>query len=369
MRPHGCPGARPDRGPPPPAQAEAQNEARPDTALNPLLTDTSLDEQMRDRLSRPGGGISIPPAQSPSIEQVVPNQPADTARFDLADGTAAWAPGHTLRPEGTFLVGWTGEVVRLSTGGLAFLPATQAGHGSENRATTATSTSPEPAMALLPCATYTRIASLLGEKDRGLWVGVTGEVLQYHGRNFLLPTAFAYAQTPAEPIVPIDPVEETPAADSLADQPVPSGNRIDDLVADLEAQRAERRGIDTTFASATEDQTGMPPPGLRLDGTMLLSQRGRMVRSAEGGWVIAIDNDGAPEEDGHGSENRATSRLPHHLRLLPCRVVEQMERQAENIGESWSFEVSGRLYRHGSTVYLLPRMFVTDGKNDVRPLQ
>ena len=355
---------------PPPEQPESQKESRPDTALNPLLTDTSLDEQMRLRTSRPAGGISIPPAQGPSIRQVVPNLPADAARYSLADGTAAWAPGKTLRPEGTFLVGWTGEIVRLRTGGLAFLPAIQEKqHGSEsrtgenrageNRATGSPSAShPEPAMALLPCATYTRLESMLGEENRGLWVSLTGEVLEYHGRNFLLPTAFANAQTPTEPA---EGAEAPPseAAGSPADQPEPSGNRIDELVRELEAQRAERRGIDTTFATPSEEQTGMPVLGPRVDGTMLLNQRGRMVRSGEGGWVIAIDNDDAASEGG----------LPHHLWLLPCRVVAQMEWQAEIAGESWAFEVSGRLYRHGQRVYLLPRMFVSASKNDVQPLQ
>ncbi|VAX40062.1 hypothetical protein MNBD_PLANCTO03-1101, partial [hydrothermal vent metagenome] len=203
-----------------------------------------------------------------------------------------------------------------------------------------------------------RLENMLGEENRGLWVSLTGEVLEYHGRNFLLPTAFANAQTPTEPA---EGAEAAPseAAVSPADQPEPSGNRIDDLVRELEAQRAERRGIDTSFAAPSEEQAGMPVPGPRVDGTMLLNQRGRMVRSAEGGWVIAIDNDGAASEGG----------LPHHLRLLPCRVAAQMEWQAEIEGESWAFEVSGRLYRHGQRVYLLPRMFVSASKNNVKPLQ
>ncbi len=354
---------------PPPTQTETtdtgqdppqdQDEPRPKADLNPLLTDTSLDAQMRQRLSRPAGGISIAPAQGPSIAQVVPNQPADASRYDLADGSDAWAPGVTLRPEGTFLVGWTGEVGRLSTGGLAFLPAIQEEHGIENTGT------PEPAMVLLPCITAAHIATILGDQDRGLWLSITGEVLEYHGRNYLLPTAFAHAEMPEEPLEQTDPIasdeaeEQTQPETLSTDQPEPKTNRIDDLVGELEAQRTERRGIDTAFADTLEDQTRAPPSGPRFDGTMLLSQRGRMVRSAMGGWVIAIDNDGEAEEGG----------LPHHLRLLPCRVVAQMEKQAEIDGENWSFQVSGRLYSYGSTVYLLPRMYITDTRNDIRPLQ
>lgn len=343
-----------DSPPPEQSEAESQDQAprRPDARLFPLLSDTSLDEQMLQRTTRPAGGISVSPTQYPSIVQVVPNQPVDITRLDLADGSAAWTEEGTLRPEGTFLVGWIGEIVLLRTGGLAFLPATKEGR------------KPEPAMALLPCNVYSRIAGVLNGDQRGLWLNLTGEILEYHGRNYLLPTTFAGAEAPAETDYPSDPVETPAEGDQpenpSPDQPAPPADRIDELVRQLETDRAERRGISTAFdAAAGGAETGTPPPGPRLDGRMLLSQRGRMVRSAEGGWVVAIDNDGGAEGPG----------LPHRLRLLPCRVVGQMEQQAEVLGESWSFEVSGHLYRLGASVYLLPRMYVSLAGEEVRPLQ
>ena len=322
---------------------EQETPERPPAELNPVLTDTSADRLLLERLSRPAGGVAVLPARGPAVGQVVPGQPADPSRLDLADGSTAWTEAGTIRPEGTYLVGWVGEVVRLRTGGLAFLPATEAGKP------------PEPAMALAPCGVYGRIGSVLGERQRGVWLSLTGEVLEYHGRNYLMPTVFASAEEPPE-----QPIEE-PATDEgdateTDTQPVTPGNRIDELVGELEAERAERRGIDTAFEGV---EGGEAAPGPRLDGRMLLSQRARMVRSAEGGWVIAVDNDRVKPE----------LELPHRLRLLPCRVVEQMERQAENQGESWDFEVSGNLYRMGGVVYLLPRMFVTMAAEDVEPLQ
>lgn len=333
-------------------------ETRPDARLNPQLTDASLAEQMQQRASRPVAAAGVSPTVRSAVGQVEPNQPADASRLPLADGSEAWVKDGTLRPEGTFLVGWTGEIVELRTGGLAFLPVAEAGG------------KPEPAMALLPCSVYARIDSVLNGQQRGLWMSLTGEVLQYHGRNYLLPTAFASAPRPGagdDAAAAGDKATETPPAGGEAQVPTPpqpgdaqpETNRIDELVRELEADRAERRGIDTTFDTPGEQGAEPATPGSRLEGKMLLSQRARMVRSGEGGWVIAIDNDQASPE----------LELPHRLRLLPCRVVAQMEKQAERKGESWSFEVSGTVYRHGASVYLLPRMFVSMAGEDVEPLQ
>ncbi|MCC7389672.1 MAG: hypothetical protein IT431_12990 [Phycisphaerales bacterium] len=337
-----------------PAAAQTEVADRPPVGENPLLTDRSADQLLRERISRPAGARAITPARGPTVDQVQPNQPADATRLDLADGSQAWTEAGTIRPEGTFLVGWTGELVRLRTGGLAFLPVSETGR------------KPEPAMALAPCGVYARIGNILGDQERGLWLAVTGEVLEYHGRNYLLPTAFTAtaapgAQADAAPAAEAQPGDEP--ADQPSEQPAdqPGGNRIDDLVRQLEAERAERRGIDTAFDIAQDEEGAVDPAAMRLDGRMLLSQRARMVRSAEGGWVIVIDND-QPAREGE-------PELPPRLRLLPCRVVAQMEKTAEARGEGWSFEVSGQLYRSGPAVYLLPRMFVTMAGTDVKPLQ
>lgn len=327
-----------------PSAVWAQEEADPPPAAdNPLLTDTSADQLLRERLERPSSGISVSPAQGPTVGQVEPGQMMDVTRLDLADGSSAWTEDGTLRPEGTYLVAWLGEVARLRTGGLAFLPVTGEGQ------------TPEPAMLLTPSGVYGRIASAVGEAERGTWLRLTGEVLEYRGRNYLLPTAFTTAEPPTAAELAGVEGEQPEAEPETPTGGQPSGNPVDDLVAQLEAERRERRGIDTIFGDGGAAAT----PGPRLDGRMLLSQRARMVRSSDGGWVLAMDNDRADP----GLE------LPHRLRLLPCRVVEQMERQAERRGESWDFEVSGQLYRHGATVYLLPRMFVTLAGKDIQPLQ
>ncbi|MBK7404216.1 MAG: hypothetical protein IPJ41_06175 [Phycisphaerales bacterium] len=319
-----------------PVMAQADPEdARPSAKDDPLLTDRSAEDSLLRRSARGSGSSVILPTRPPGTLQVVPNDRMGQPDLPLADGTAAWADGETLRPEGTFLSAWTGEVVRLKTGGLAFLPNTAEGG------------TPSPAMPLMPCATYGRLASLLGSDDRGVWISLTGEVFVYRDRNFLLPAMFAGV-----------PANEPDSAHGESAVPTPEGadTRVDELIHELEAQQEERRGIDTTFAQGAE-ATGEGP---RVEGKMLLSRRGRMVRSGDGGWVVAMDNDAAQS----GPEG-----LPERLYLLPCRLVEQMERQAEHAGESWEFEISGGLHRYGERVYLLPRLFVSLPPDDIRPLQ
>lgn len=355
-----------DNDAPPPTGDDAGTDTqpplrRPDARLDPLLTDISADENIRDRLTRPLAGVPVLPSEAPVVLQAVPNLGFDPDRIALANGTTSRIDPDTLRAEGTFLAGWTGEIVRLRTGGLAFLPVAQEGADR-----------PEPAMGLVPCGTYSRIEELLGDDTRGLWLSLTGEVLMYHDRNWMLPTLLAGAEppTPGEP-VPIEPTaspDDTPAEQPDQAQPEQpeaeptSTDRVEDLIRQLERQREERRGIDTTFATPDDGKvTGaIAEPGPRLDGKMLLSRRGRMVRSVEGGWVVAIDNDGGAA---------GATGLPNHLRLLPCKIVEAMEQKAEAEGERWTFEVSGHLYRHGDTVYLLPRMFVSQVDDEVRALQ
>ena len=367
--------AQEDDAPPPDTQEGDAPDRRPDARLDPLLTDISADEHMRDLLSRPLNNASLTPSTLPVVQQVVPNLGVGTERIAFADGTAASVDPLTLRPEGTFLVGWTGEIVRMRTGGLAFLPVARTGAAR-----------PEPAMALLPCSSYSGIETLLGSNTRGLWLSLTGEVLDYQDRNWLLPTAFASAEMPppGEPAptevsdLPEDdaallegqavqPEGEAAQPEGTPTDPESSGDRVEDLIRQLEAQRQERRGIDTTFAQPADEAHAERPdgngatPGPRLEGRMLLNQRGRMVRSSSGDWVIAIDNDGGASNMGN---------LPHHIRLLPCKLVESMEYKGEAAGENWAFEISGHLYVHGEMVYLLPRMLVArSGNDEVRALQ
>lgn len=354
----------------PPIQPQ---EERPDARRNPLLTDPSLDRDVSERTSRPEPGGPLLPTRAPAAAQVVPNQGLDPTRLPLA-GSDQWLRADTLIPEGTFLVRRVGEVVRLRTGGLAFVPAAEE------------DVSLDPAMPLLPCEVYGRLGALLDGADGRLWMAITGEVFEYHGRNYLLPSAFAsVGAEPGSPEPDPAPANESPTqppaaepeaeADGVAEaeveaeqepeaqpEPAPAGDpRIEQLVRELEAERSERRGLDTDYEVETSAGEGTPP-GPRIEGKLLLGRRARMVRGEAGGWVLVLDNDADAPAD-------AVSTSPERLYLLPSRLVAEMERHAERRGEAWAFEISGNLFRHGERVYLVPRLYVSLPEEEVDPLQ
>jgi hypothetical protein len=355
----------------PPAQPP--DDARPDARTNPLLTDPSLDQDVSERTSRPEAEGPLLPTRAHAPAQVVPQQGADPSRLALAEGDR-WVLAETLLPEGTFLVRRVGEVVRLRTGGLAFVPAAQEG------------SPPDPAMPLLPCEVYGRLGALLDGAEGRLWMAITGEVFEYHDRNYLLPAAFASAggapdepdAPPADrppPDQPADQPTEPPQADP-EDTPPPAGAdaRIEQLVRELEAERSERRGLDIDFGAVPAAGEGTPP-GPRIEGKLLLGRRARMVRGGGGSWAVVLDNDAdpgeapAPATPPPATAEPAAAGLPERLHLLPGSLVREMERLAERRGEAWTFEVSGNLYRHGERVYLVPRLFVSLPSDEVEPLQ
>ncbi|HZW10104.1 MAG TPA: hypothetical protein VFF69_09395 [Phycisphaerales bacterium] len=331
-------------------ETEPPAESRPDARTNPVLTDPSLDQDVSERASRPEAAGALLPTRAPGAAQVVPQQGLDPTRLALAGGDQ-WASAATLLPEGTFLVRRVGEVVRLRTGGLAFVPAAQEGSPSD------------PAMPLLPCEVYGRLAALLDGAEGRLWMAITGEVFEYHDRNYLLPNAFASIGAGPEVQTPSAGEPEPPPAVEPEAEPAEAGAdpRIEQLVRELEAERAERRGLDTDFGSVPPPAAEGTPAGARIEGKLLLGRRARMVRGSAGSWAIVLDND--------ADQAALDQGLPERLHLLPGTLVREMERQAERRGESWTFEVSGNLYRYGERVYLVPRMFVSLPADEVAPLQ
>ena len=78
-----------------------------------------------------------------------------------------------------------------------------------------------------------------------------------------------------------------------------------------------------------------------------------MVRDSRGQWQIRFDQDG---------ENREPP-----LTVVPCQLLELMEREASRRGDSWTFHVSGRVIasRHGG--YIVPTLFISERPSDVLP--
>lgn len=155
---------------------------------------------------------------------------------------------------------------------------------------------------------------------------VTGRVLVYRGRNFLLP----------ESIVPVETIGETPE-DPSTDADDASKDPEDRVAADIEARLEARigavpRSLDLSEAPASEE---VP---IRA-GTRFVDRRGQVVRDPESGvWRFVPAGGG-----GAGG-----------IVMLPCLELQRLEQRARERDISTPLLVSGRVTAYRGRNYLLP---------------
>lgn len=91
---------------------------------------------------------------------------------------------------------------------------------------------------------------------------------------------------------------------------------------------------------------------LRPEGTIIISRIGRMVRSDVGGeWLFTFDAD-------------STGKLDPPMILMPCRLLERMERLVSEDGDQVKFIVSGQIYEYYNRNYLMPTVMSVPYKRD-----
>ncbi len=321
----------------------------------------------QDRAERIEAAERVLPRVSATERAVTPTRTraAEPVRPGLTGGED-WAEAAGLRspglPEGSFLIERPGRVVPAPAGRLVFVP------DEEGRV------AGEGPMLILPTASLGRMELALTNRGEHPAVRVSGEVFVYHGRSHLLVTS--YAVGPAEP-EPRTPDADRPAPDATepaeqpaqepAEEPADEPERpslLDDpdvrgLLEELEAARPAGPDADRARAVHAERQTAAGPTGAppAPDGTPLLRRRGRMVRTGEGAWAFVFDNDHDDPLAGQA------------LVVLPCRLLERMERQALVSGDAFQLVVSGRVHTHDGQTYLLPTMMQHVPVTGVVPMQ
>lgn len=222
----------------------------------------------------------------------------------------------------------------------------------------------EGPMLLLPCRTLSRMdASLQGAP--GVGAVVSGLVYDYAGRNYLLPTSFhlmamhdAEPETPPEPAVEPEPTGAASA--SAADDP-----EIAELFAELDDARSGTPNIvpppPVVEANNALEPDATPSAGVGLipDGTPITRRRGRLVRLTGGEWAIRFDND----------LDLGASDVDTPLTVMPCLLLERMEKLAFDRGDGLELLVSGRVYSYGERRYLLPTIYQRPLTLGIDPLQ
>ncbi|MCE7974107.1 MAG: hypothetical protein DYG92_07245 [Leptolyngbya sp. PLA1] len=311
---------------PPQTQPPASTPPPTTPAQDPGLSSPSVGDRLLEQQRRGKDDTPIEPVRPARPQTPFPAQPAPEG--------ATWA-GRRLLPEGAFVTGRRGEIVISPGGDVILTPSSQ----------------DEPPMILMPCGTLGQI--------RTAWTGsgevtVSGQAFSYRGRQYLLPSYFSFdPMTRRAPDVG-RPEGTAPAADGVAPAADPSvTDLINDLERDVEAPRALSR-LPVAPAVTEAQAASLRGP----DGTVLLSKRARLVRSAEeeGRLAVVFDND--PDSVGG---------IP--LVVLPCRAAESLEAIAASRGESTAYRVSGRVFVHEGKGYILPTLVQAVRRSDVRPLQ
>jgi hypothetical protein len=202
-----------------------------------------------------------------------------------------------------------------------------------------------PPRAVLPCRLLEAMEALAADRP-GCTFRVTGETTVYHRRAFLLLRKATV-------------VSDGPAGDSRGpasrpaepDAPDPGGDLADDVAALLLAERPGRELVATRPAEVTTDPVPSVAPKAGQKQMTLGHRRlivDRLVRVLPGageaaGWrVAAFEADNTLQE------------AP--IRLLPCRLLEQAERQfGAPGGLGQRYRVSGEVTVYKGQRYLLLR--------------
>lgn len=171
---------------------------------------------------------------------------------------------------------------------------------------------------------------------------VTGRVFTYRGRNFLLATAAVSMAAQGERGA-AGPVAATPVATPAPPpEALPSRLGEEDLAARLERELeaavggAPRsldlgRDADESIEAASEERWHR--------------RRGHFRRDLASGMLVFV-----PEADGTGNRD-------HPLEVLPCRLLESIERTIANPAQRPILRVSGVVIVEGPRRFLLPTSF------------
>lgn len=255
----------------------------------------------------------------------------------------AQSRGRRLLAEGTFLSRRMGRVIRGPGGRLIFVP-----DAGERRPG-------ESPMLLAPCRTLQRLERALRDEPARDRFAITGEILVYHDRNLLLPTAFARgeASNRSEPSAAPASPEQAPA---LANDP-----EVADLIEALSTGDRGTRALGTMPSAepSEDDPTARDGASLSVgrEGASIIRRRARLVRDGSGAWTLTFDN---------GVQN-AGGDAP--LIVLPCRLLMAMERRAEIRGEDLDIIVSGRVFGYNGQGYILPTLYQVVPRDGINPLQ
>ncbi len=221
-------------------------------------------------------------------------------------------------------------------------------------------------MRMAPNSFLTEIEQVIeATPNQRITLELTGETLVYQRQNYLLLRA------PGR-VIGLERIEDegTGRGDALEEAPdevrsSPRGGRTAaEVMRELESESGPLHRVpivprapeDRDRAEVVSGDDNEPVGGTTAgadrerdmrqwrEGTMLMQRRGRIVREESGRWQFVLDAD---------VQNLADPPLT----LVPCLLLERIERFARQAGPTAAVLISGEVFVHGGRTYLLPSAF------------
>ncbi|QOJ17392.1 MAG: hypothetical protein HRU76_07295 [Phycisphaeraceae bacterium] len=263
--------------------------------------------------------------------------PSGSANPPAAGEPAVTPPSRpALLREGAFFAGVAGRIRRDDSHGLwVFTPERPAD-----------STRPLAEFVLLPCAKLEQMQrSVEALRQQEVLFEVTGRVLVFEQRNYLLPLSASLLDRTAPGAPTTSPTAPPPGEGTSppAAPPTDAATLIRDLKTDVPIVRS--LAAETTEPAGSSSQPGAEPAAPpRGDGTLIFSRRGTVTRTPEGGWrfVFAADASGLADPP---------------MTILPCLLLEQLRDLLRQRPQPPILLMSGEVLAYRGRNFLLPTMY------------
>ena len=206
---------------------------------------------------------------------------------------------------------------------------------------------PRQTFGLLPSSALEDMLGIVKSRGDGVRFEVTARVLVYDGMNFILPSI----GTPVTDVKKDATQASQPATGEASSAPSNSLDTTDDEVADrLESRLRDRIGSLPISSDRPAAERGAVSTTMQ-EGTRLQNRRGAIVRDQRSGtWRFVFDAVGR-------------STLDPAMEILPCLLLDRLQRAAAISDLPTSVLISGEVTRFQGRNYLLPSLWRVAGSS------
>jgi len=207
---------------------------------------------------------------------------------------------------------------------------------------------PLPPMVLVRCNVLQGMEDLVHKRGDRFLFTLSGQILQYRGVNYLLPT-MQRPPTAAPKTDDKDNKAPRPSDEVLKKlrQKMKSGPLINSSSPEPDDPVAQPEGAPQRSA-AKPGRMGVAPGKLAVkpmrEGQYIRMRRGRIARSPHRDGVLFVFDSDTP----------AMTDAP--IAIVPCQALQSMEEQVQKLGDRTVFILSGQVLEYRGENYLIPTM-------------